>query len=99
MMDRLGQYGTTDIFATPENFERYRIIDLLRANAKKLQGEERLILTGYGNFREHHTKAHALLEEVKVPHVYKDGPERKHDWHSGWVPEAVRLLLAGSHSE
>jgi hypothetical protein len=29
-----------------------------------------------------------------VAHEYKDGPERKHDWHSGWVAEAVEFLAA-----
>jgi hypothetical protein len=28
-----------------------------------------------------------------VSHEYRDGPARKHDWHSGWVAEAVGLLL------
>ena len=36
---------------------------------------------------------HALLDELKIPHEYRDGPLRKHDWHSGWVSEAVELLL------
>jgi hypothetical protein len=24
--------------------------------------------------------------------VYRDGPPRKHDWHSGWLPEAFEFL-------
>lgn len=94
MMDRFGKYGNTGIFATQDNFEKYRITDLLKANAAKLQAEARLILTGYGGFHEEHLQAHALLEELKVPHLYRDGPQRKHDWHSGWVAETVELLMA-----
>ena len=30
----------------------------------------------------------------KILHEYRDGPARKHDWHSGWVAEAAELLLA-----
>jgi hypothetical protein len=31
---------------------------------------------------------------MNVPHFYHEGQLRKHDWHSGWVAEAVDLLLA-----
>jgi hypothetical protein len=93
MMDRLGKYGTSEVFGTQENFEKYRLIDLLRAGAAPLQNEPRLALLGYGNFREHHQQAHALLDELKIPHEYQDGPPRQHDWHSGWVAEAVETLL------
>jgi len=66
MMERLGKYGTGPIFGTQENFERYRLVDLLRANAEKLAHEPRLVLTGYGGFREHHQRMHGLLEELKM---------------------------------
>jgi hypothetical protein len=42
------------------------------------QAGKRLAVLGYGNFRDEH----------------KDGPQRKHDWHSGWVAEAVEFLAA-----
>jgi hypothetical protein len=35
------------------------------------------------------------MDRLKVAHEYRDGPARKHDWHSGWVKEAAELLLAG----
>jgi enterochelin esterase-like enzyme len=95
MMDRPGHYGSGDTFGTPENFEKYQISKLLKAQAEKLQKEKRLILLGYGNFREQHQKAHDLMSELKVAHEFQDGPARKHDWHSGWVAEATELLLKG----
>jgi len=94
MMETLGRYGTTAIFGTHQNFERYRIADRLRGGADPLREQPRLVLTGYGSFRQHHQRMHALLEELKVPHFYKDGPPRKHDWHSGWLPGTVQMLLA-----
>ncbi len=94
MMERLGKYGTTGILATQENFDRHRVDELLRAYASELQDRSRLVLTGYGNFREHHQQARELLLELNIPHVYRDGPQRKHDWHSGWVAEALELLLS-----
>ncbi len=96
MMDRPGPYGSGAIFGTPENFEKYQITRLLRARAEAFQKEKRLILVGYGNFREQHQKAHALMTDLKIAHEYRDGPARNHDWHSGWVAEAVSLLLAPS---
>ncbi len=93
MMDLPGKYGTSAIFATPTNFEGYRITELLRASGHALGREPRLILTGYGNFRQDHDQLHALLDDLQIPHIYRGGPERKHDWQSGWLPEAVELLL------
>jgi hypothetical protein len=93
MMDSPGKYGSGAIFGSQENFEKYRITKLLERRADDLRGEERLILLGYGNFRDHHRQAHALMKRLGIPHAYRDGPEREHDWHSGWVPEAAELLL------
>jgi hypothetical protein len=93
--DRPDRYGMGEIFGTPENLEPYCITKLLESRAAELgqQGEDRLILLGYGNFRAQHEQVHALMRTLKVPHAYRDGPKREHNWHSGWVPEAVELLL------
>jgi hypothetical protein len=98
-MQESGKFGSGPIFGSQNNFERYRITDLVRSRAetlKQAKGDSppRLILTGYGSFRAEHERIHELLESVDVPHVYRDGPQRKHDWHSGWVAEAVELLFA-----
>jgi S-formylglutathione hydrolase FrmB len=93
MMQRPGKYGTAEIFGSPENFEEYRITGLLHTNGKRLGPDKRLILVGHSNFREDHEQVHALMDELRIPHAYQDGPQRKHDWHSGWVPEAVELLV------
>lgn len=94
MTEQLGKYGTAPIFGTQENFEKYRITDLLRTNGHLLGPHKRLILMGQGNFQPEHERVHALLEDLKIPHEYREGTLRKHDWHSGWVPEVVELLLA-----
>lgn len=46
------------------------------------------------------SKKPSSIEPVRCPWAkgehyieYRNGPERKHDWHSGWVPEAVELLF------
>jgi hypothetical protein len=66
---------------------------LLERRAADLRGDNRLILLGFGNFRDEHAQAHALMTDLRIPHVYEDGPEREHVWESGWVPEAVGHLL------
>lgn len=93
MEDRPAKYGMGPIFGTQENFQEYRIAGLLAHRAAELRDKPpRLVLCGYGNFREQHAGTHRLLEELRVPHAYRAGPARKHDWHSGWVEEAVELL-------
>jgi hypothetical protein len=89
-----GRYGSGDIFADKENFEKYRVTRLLEQKGGKLGPGKRLALLGYGNFREGHKTVHALLERLKIPHEYRDGPNRRHEWHSGWVEEAVKVLAA-----
>ncbi|OWK36824.1 Acetyl esterase [Fimbriiglobus ruber] len=93
MMDKPSKYGSGDIFGTAENFESYRVGKLLEDKADQFRKEKRLILLGYGNFRADHVLAHSLMNKLRVDHEYRDGPARKHDWHSGWVKEAVGLLV------
>ncbi len=94
MMDQPGKYGSEPIFGTQANFDEYRINRLLSKQAEKLSSHKRLILLGYDAFREQHVQTHELLDRLKIPHEFRNGPLRKHDWHSGWVSEAVELLLS-----
>ena len=91
--DRPDRFGMGPIFGTPENFERYRVSGLLERQATELRGEPRLVLTGYGNFRAHHEAIHEQLLRLGIPHIYVDGPPRWHHWETGWIEEAIRLLL------
>jgi len=93
MMETPDRFGMKEIVGTQENFDRYRITNLLRSRADSLAGKSpRLILTGFGNFHGDHEKLHAWLDQQKIPHVYRDGPKREHAWGSGWLTEAVELL-------
>ncbi len=96
MKEKPDQFGMDGAFATQENFEGYRLTKLLREKAEMLRGRKRLAHFGYGGFRDHHQRMQALLEELRVPVEYKDGPERKHVWESGWVEEAAAALDAMS---
>lgn len=90
----LMNWDAAPIFGTKENFERYRITSLLKSKAKKLGNDKRLILLGYDAFRKSHQEFHTLMEELRIPHLYRDGPWQKHNWHGGWVSEAIRLLVS-----
>ena len=94
MMQRPDKYGMQPIFGSQSNFEQYQVSQLLNEFAGLPAGDVRLIHVGYGNFRQHHQQAHALMTQLAVPHVYRDGPQRKHDWHSGWLADVVALLAA-----
>ncbi|TXT30700.1 MAG: hypothetical protein FD138_2263 [Planctomycetota bacterium] len=93
------QFGMGPIYGTPENFSSYRLDNLLRDRATELRpktGEQptaRLIHLGYGNFRDHHQRAEALLNELQIPHGYADGPKLEHTWHSGWLQGAMKSLI------
>ncbi len=87
------KYGMAPVFGSQENFETYRLSILVRRRADLLRRSCRLVLTGYAaEFREHHVSMHRLLDGLGVPHIYRDGPQRKHHWQSGWLEESVSML-------
>jgi len=94
-VERPVPFGMGGIFGDQENFEKYRITRLLEQRADQLARPSRsnqaprLALLGYDNFRQHHVAAHERMDALKIPHIYRDGPKRKHHWQSGWLPEAV----------
>ncbi len=93
MLSSPDRYGAKPVFGTLENFRKYEITRLLAARAGALRGTERLLLLGHGNFRDHHRAMHERLGELRIPHVYRDGPQRKHHWGGGWLEEAVTLIV------
>jgi hypothetical protein len=92
MKEKPDQFGMDGAFSTEENFRGYRLTSLVREKADLLRARKRLAHFGYGNFREHHQRMQALLEELRIPAEYADGPSRKHLWESGWMEEAVAAL-------
>ena len=83
----------SEVFSTQENFEKYCVPKLLQKHAKTFADVKRLILLGKGFLQGQHQQAHALMDKLKIAHEYREGTQRKHTWDSGWVPEAVELLL------
>jgi enterochelin esterase-like enzyme len=94
MLDRVGPWETSRIFGTQENFEAYKLSNLVRTRGAKLGPGTRLILMGHGVFRQHNASMAELLGTLHIPHQYEDGPRRKHAWVSGWLADAVDLLVS-----
>jgi hypothetical protein len=86
------RYGMAPIAGTQENFERYRVTTLLRERGKLLGNEPRLMLAGWDFYRAQTQGAHKLMQELKIPHIYRDGPQRRHHWDSGWMTELARWV-------
>jgi enterochelin esterase-like enzyme len=93
LKEKPDQFGMGTIFGTQENFEPYQLTKLLAKQKMLFTEKTRLVLTGYDNFRPHHEGMHKLLDELQIKHDYRDGPRVKHVWESGWMDEAVVLLL------
>lgn len=98
-MNAPNRFGMEGIFATQENFLQYQITALLKRQADKVRNDTRLIHLGYDNFRNHHLAIEKLMNDLQIPHVFRDGPKRAHAWNSGWLSEAVQLLTPQKHDE
>lgn len=98
-MNAPNRFGMEGIFATQENFLQYQITALLKRQADKFRDDPRLVHLGYDNFRNHHLAVEKLMNDLQISHVFRDGPKRRHAWNSGWISEAVQLLMQQEHDE
>lgn len=94
MMEWPSQFASAEIFGTRENFELYSVQRLLREKGGVLGSQRRLRLTGGSVFGSQHDEMLALLRELHIRHEHSNDPDRPHDWHSGWVSEAVVWLFS-----
>ncbi|MBM4047571.1 MAG: hypothetical protein FJ279_20895 [Planctomycetes bacterium] len=95
-MQSPGRFETPMVFATQENFDRYKITSLLQQRAELLKrGPARLVLLGHGNFVDDDLRLHEQMLALGIPHHHDHGPKRAHAWTSGWLRPAVALLTAG----
>jgi hypothetical protein len=83
-----------NLFGSNENFDKYRLTNLLRERGDQLGDETRLFYYNRGGRRgPGGAKIHELMVELEIPHLYLYEPHRKHRWDSGWIPKAVRFLV------
>lgn len=93
MLQKPGLYETPKVFATQENFDKYKITSLLERRAGLLAKEPaRLVLLGYGGFTDDEP-LHAKLSALGILHYYDRATKRAHAWDSGWLGPAVEVLL------
>ncbi|MGO8733616.1 MAG: alpha/beta hydrolase-fold protein [Terriglobia bacterium] len=101
------QFGMADIYGDQRNFDKYCIPQLLRKQTDLFRGKPpRLALFGYCLFGgpnpmygPHIEEAHALMENLGIPHIYEDSICRDHRWDSGWLEAAVAALDNMSRSK
>ena len=103
MMDRrsFGTFETGRHFGTEENFAEYLPLRLLDQRAAAFRRRARIAVLGYRSFgtaaspdgRPHTAAFHERLDELGVKHRYRNDLNVRHDWHSGWVPSAIEILM------
>ena len=101
------QFEMPTIYGNGSNFDKYCIPQLLRKRADLFRGKPpRLALFGYCLFGgpnpmygPHIEEAHALMEDLGIPHIYDNSTCRDHRWDSGWLEPAVAALDNMSRSK
>ncbi len=92
-------FGFSGIVGTTSNFtQNYQITNLLTTRGATLKGQPpRIFLLGYattyGCYADHQAIA-AQMTQLDIPHRYDPGVKRSHIWASGWMPDAVAMLLS-----
>lgn len=82
-------------FGSPENFEAYRLSNLIQKRGEALGNQARLFyINTEGKRASGGAELHQLLVDCGIPHRYLMEPYRKHAWDSGWIPEAINFLTA-----
>lgn len=98
------RWGMEAHFGTRQNFEQYRPARLFALQARHFRSRKRLVLLGEQTFGDapdgrfahrHHTAwAHEEMVRLGILHHYDDGLRCEHHWDGGWVPSAIRALMA-----
>jgi hypothetical protein len=82
------------IYGTVENFRRCAVPLLLQQHADLLRGRQRVVMHGFGMFREHLVAAHELMTGLEIPHTYSNFIQREHHWESGWMEPLIEAASA-----
>lgn len=94
LLKRPGPWGTDRCWPTETDFARYKVPQLLDERAGLLRTQPaRLVLLGYGLYRDDDIRVHEQLTALGIPHYWEHGPERNHTWESGWLESAITALV------
>lgn len=95
-------FGMDKVFGTLPQLERYRPDLLLPKRKAFFRTKTRLVLMGenlWGNMvpvetgRSHTQRAHELLEQEGIKHIYDDSLVAPHRWDSAWLAPVLEALL------
>ena len=82
-----------EFYGTKQDFAHYYIPNLLAERADMLRDKPaRIAITGLGFGGT--VRAHALMNELRIPHYCDDTLRGSHDWKSGWLPPLVDILMS-----
>ncbi len=93
-----GPMGIDKVFGTKETLQQFLPTGLAKQNAASLKERKRLVL-GVGAFWAGQVKKyHALLDQLGIPHFYREDLLGKHRWDTGWLPAIVENLVEVARS-
>jgi S-formylglutathione hydrolase FrmB len=82
-------------FGTQDNYDRYVIPSLVKADAKPFLSSNRLWISGdQGFWTADMDLLHSQMQAAGVRHTWVTGQSRAHNWNSGWLDGAVTALDA-----
>jgi hypothetical protein len=82
-------------FGTQANFDQSFIPALVTENGNAFRGRTRLWISGDQSiFTANMAQLHNQLMAASIPHVWVTGTTRVHNWHSGWLINAIEGLDA-----
>ncbi len=88
------KWGSARHFGTPEQAKPYVPLHLVKEHAGELRSSPpRLTIVGSNIFGKHTRQFHERLESLHIPHHYSNDLKVKHHWESGWVAEALALMM------
>jgi len=83
-----------EYFGSKQNFEKYRITNLLNTQGKHLGSTARIFyFNTEGTRARGGVEIHRQMVELQIPHRYRFELKRIHRWDSGWIPLAVDFLV------
>jgi len=98
-----GCFSTDRHFGTREQFSRYLVPGLLRANAAEFTGRTRLVVAGANLFGDwpkghyagvnHTAEAHVYMEGLGIRHSYLGDVYAEHAWNEIWMRPVLDALL------
>lgn len=95
-MSKITAYSALPMnFGTQANFDHYYIPALVLSSADTFRRQNRLWISGDQSiFTADMQELHRQLQAASIPHTWVQGATRAHNWHSGWLDNAVISLDA-----